>query len=130
MSYYIAKLVDGDFLEIIVAVKSALKNEGFGILTEVDIAKTLFDKLGETFRPYVILGACNPSLAHEALIMEDKLGVMLPCNVIVQEKDGKVEIAAIDPVTSLGRTGNIELTATAAQVKERLERVIDAVAIQ
>ncbi len=129
MSYYIAKLVDGKFHEVVDAVKSALKDEGFGVLTEVDIAKTLDEKLGEAFRPYVILGACNPSLAHQALKMEDKLGVMLPCNVIVQEKDGKVEIAAIDPVTSLGRTGNAELTDTAKEVKDRLERVVAAVAV-
>ncbi|WP_417595983.1 DUF302 domain-containing protein [Parasphingorhabdus sp.] len=122
-------MVDGEFHQVVDAVKLALKDEGFGVLTEVDIAKTLDEKLSKTFRPYVILGACNPSLAHQALMMEDKLGVMLPCNVIVQQKDGKVEVAAIDPVTSLGRTGNTELTATAGEVKDRLERVVAAVAV-
>lgn len=128
MSYYISKLVDGEFQQIIERVKSSLKEEGFGVLTEIDVSQTLKDKLGEAFRPYVILGACNPSLARDALDIEDKLGVMLPCNVIVQEKDGQVEIAAVDPVTSLGRTGNTKLTATAGEVKSRLERVIKAAA--
>lgn len=130
MSYYISKLVSGEFQEVVDGVKSALKEQGFGVLTEIDMAKTLQEKLGEPFRPYIILGACNPSLAHQALMMEDKLGVMLPCNLIIQEKDGKIEVAAIDPVISLGRTGNAELTATAGEVKDRLERVIATVSVR
>ncbi len=128
MSYYMSKLVDGEFGDVVDRVKLALQDEGFGILTEVDISKTMKDKLDVTFRPYVILGACNPSLAHGALQVEDKLGVMLPCNLIVQERDGKVEVAAIDPVISLGRTGNAELADTAEEVKASLKRVLAAIA--
>ena len=128
MSYYMSKLVDGEFGDVVDRVKLALQDEGFGVLTEVDISKTMKDKLDVTFRPYVILGACNPSLAHGALQVEDKLGVMLPCNLIVQEKDGEVEVAAIDPVISLGRTGNAELADTAEEVKASLKRVLAAIA--
>jgi uncharacterized protein (DUF302 family) len=103
----------------------ALKQEGFGVLTEIDVQDTLRKKLGVEFQRYRILGACNPSLAHEALKREDKIGTMLPCNVVVQETpDHQVEIAAIDPVASMMAVDNPALGKTAAEVRERLRRVI------
>tara|TARA_R110000796_G_scaffold221415_1_gene337563 strand:- start:81563 stop:81898 length:336 start_codon:yes stop_codon:yes gene_type:complete len=107
--------------------KTALQEEGFGVLTEIDIQATLKAKIGEAFRPYIILGACNPKLALGALQREDKIGVMLPCNVIIQETGGSVEVAAIDPVTSIGSIGGEALLQTAEDVKQKLERVVAAV---
>lgn len=99
MSYYFSKLLTLDFEGAVTRVTQALKNEGFGIITEIDMTKTLKSKIGVEFRPYRILGACNPSLAYEALKLEDKVGTMLPCNVVVQElASGQIEVAAIDPV--------------------------------
>jgi uncharacterized protein (DUF302 family) len=99
--------------------------EGFGIITEIDVKKTLRKKLGVDFRAYKILGACNPTLAHQALQLEDKVGTMLPCNVVVQEiGDGRVEIAAVDPVASMSAIDNPQLKAIAAAVADRLKRVI------
>ena len=102
MSYYLARKVSLSFADAIAAVTSALKDEGFGVLTEIDVKSTLKEKLGVDFREYRILGACNPSFAHQALQAEDKIGLMLPCNVIVQEtEDGGVEVAAIDPAVAM-----------------------------
>jgi len=102
--------------------------EGFGIITEIDVQKTLKEKIGVGFRKYKILGACNPQLAFEALQLEDKVGTMLPCNVVVQERDsGKVEVAAIDPVASMQAIENPPLKKAASQVAARLKRVIDAI---
>jgi len=126
MSYYIPTTVDTGFDETISNIKAALQAEGFGVLSEIDVQKTLKEKIGEDFRPYMILGACNPNLAHHALSTEDKIGVLLPCNIIVQETDGRVEVAAVDPVTSLGSVNNPDLEDTAADVKARLSRVINA----
>jgi uncharacterized protein (DUF302 family) len=107
-------------------VKETLAREGFGVLTDIDVQATLKAKLSVAFPEYRILGACNSTLAHRALLRENKLGVLLPCNVIVRRTAlGSVEIAAIDPVTSLERTGNIELAAVAAEVRERLQRAVD-----
>lgn len=125
MTYYLSTSLAGDFTNAINRVKSALQDQGFGILSEIDVSKTFSNKLNIEFRPYVILGACNPKLAHNALSHDDKIGVLLPCNVIVQEKDGAIEIAAIDPVISLGSTGDPALAATANEVKIKLQKVID-----
>lgn len=105
----------------------ALKQEGFGVLTEIDVQSTLKQKIGVDFRKYRILGACNPALAHRALSAEDKIGTMLPCNVVVQElPDGKVEVAAIDPIASMQAVSNPALADTAAEVRAKLKRVVDA----
>lgn len=125
MKFYINRNVTGDFDGAIARVIDALKAEGFGILTDIDVRQTMKAKIGVDFRPYRILGACNPSLAHEALSAEDKIGTMLPCNVIVQQHDnGVVEVAAIDPVASMASIDNPALTKLAAQVREKLERVV------
>jgi uncharacterized protein (DUF302 family) len=114
---------------VITDMTAALKQEGFGILTDIDIQSTLKQKLDADVRPYRILGACNPGFAHEALQLEDKLGVLLPCNVIVRDAGaGSTEVAAVDPVVSLGRVGNPKLTSVAEEVRKRLERALDAVA--
>ena len=98
MTYYISRTTQGDFDAVLAKVTQKLKDEGFGVLTEIDVANTLKQKLGVEMKRYRILGACNPGFAHKALSVEDKIGVMLPCNVIVQEKaDGSVDVAAIDP---------------------------------
>ena len=99
MAYYFSKVVGADFDEAVRRTVEALKEEGFGVLTDIDVKDTLKKKINADFRRYRILGACNPQLAHEALQAEDKIGTMLPCNVVVQERpDGKIEVAAIDPV--------------------------------
>ena len=126
MSYYFSKLLDTSFDEAITRTKSALAHEGFGVISEIDIRQTLKTKIGAEFRPYLILGACNPALAHEALLLEDKVGLMLPCNVIVQEADdGQIEVAAIDPAASMQSIENAALKAQAAIVGEKLRAAID-----
>lgn len=126
MSYYIARTIRGPFDEAVARVTEALKQEGFGVLTDIDVSATLKKKLDVDFRPYRILGACNPKMAHGALSVEDKIGVMLPCNVIVQQTDEGVEVAAVDPVASLGRVGNSALDEAAETVKAALTRVIQS----
>jgi uncharacterized protein (DUF302 family) len=125
MGYYHAKKVRLSFDAAIEAATLALKAEGFGVLTEIDVTKTLQEKLHVDFRRYRILGACNPPFAHRALQAEDKIGLMLPCNVIVQElPDGTVEVAAIDPIASMAAVGNPALAEVAGEVRDRLIRVI------
>lgn len=125
MSYYFTKTVDDNFDQAIEKVTEELKKEGFGILTEIDVKETFKKKLDKDFRKYRILGACNPNLAFEAINAESRIGTMLPCNVIVQEKDdGKVEISAVDPVASMQAVKNDTLASTANQVREKLQRVI------
>jgi uncharacterized protein (DUF302 family) len=125
MTYYFNKTLPAGFDEAVRHTIDALKQEGFGIITEIDVKETFAKKLGFAFRNYRILGACNPSLAREALEIEDKVGTMLPCNVVVQEApDGKVEVAAIDPVASMMAIDNPRLKQAAEQVRERLQRVI------
>jgi uncharacterized protein (DUF302 family) len=128
MSYYYNATVRLPFDEVIVRLVDALKKEGFGVLTEIDVKETLKKKLDVDFRQYRILGACNPPFAYKALQAEDKIGVMLPCNVIVQEKAEGVEIAAIDPLTSMQAVKNPALEEIAAQVAQKLRRAVDAVA--
>ena len=125
MNFYIAKSLRVPFEAAIKNVVAALKEEGFGVLTDIDVRATLKEKLGIDGRPYRILGACNPSLAHRALQAEDKIGVMLPCNVIVQDRgDGTVEVAAIDPKAAMERLGNPALTALAEEVRTKLTAVL------
>lgn len=127
MDYYIAKFVDLSFDDAIDTVTARLKDEGFGVLTEIDVKETLKKKIDVDFRKYRILGACNPKLAHRALQSEDKVGVLLPCNVVVQEHDsGQVEIAAMDPLGAMEAIGNPALTELATEVRKRLERILDA----
>jgi uncharacterized protein (DUF302 family) len=128
MNYYLSRSVALDFEAAVAKTIAALKAEGFGVLTDIDIAATLKQKLGVDFRKYRILGACNPPLALKALSAEDKIGVMLPCNVIVQERaEGGVELAAIDPRAAMQRVGNPALSAVAEEVAERLARALQAV---
>jgi uncharacterized protein (DUF302 family) len=128
MSYAITRKTHGEFDTVIGRVKEALKSEGFGVLTEIDIAGTLKTKIGKDFRPYRILGACNPNLAFEALKEEANIGVMLPCNVVVQRADnGAIEVSSIDPATAMQAVGNPRLSAVADKVRASLKRVIDAV---
>lgn len=115
------------FEEAVQRTTEALKREGFGIITDIDVKQTLKAKIGVDFRNYRILGACNPKLAHEALQLEDKIGTMLPCNVVVQEVDRDlVEISAIDPVASMQEVDNPSLKQAAAQVRNLLKKSIDA----
>ena len=128
MSYYIARTIESGFDQAVAKVVDTLKGEGFGVLTDIDVAATMKQKLGVEFRPYRILGACNPPLAHKALSAEDKVGVMLPCNVIVHEAGaGKIEVAAIDPRAAMERVGNPPLTDLANEVAGKLSRVISAI---
>ena len=126
MTYYFAKHVDLPYAEALGRTREGLKAAGFGIITEIDVTDTLKQKLGVEFRKYRILGACNPRLAYEALTAEDKVGTMLPCNVIVQETSGGgSEVAAIDPVASMQAIENPELSRTADRVRSLLKGVID-----
>jgi uncharacterized protein (DUF302 family) len=125
MSYHFSKTLDVPFDQAVSRVTEALKREGFGLLTDINVSATLKAKLGENFRPYRILGACNPQLAHRALQLEDKIGTMLPCNVIVQEyADGAVEVSAIDPVASMQAIGNPGLAEVAKEVQAKLKKVV------
>lgn len=129
MDYYFSKILDNSFEEAIDKVTKELKEEGFGILTEIDVKETFRKKLDVDFRKYRILGACNPKLAHQAISSESKIGTMLPCNVIVQEtEDGKTEVAAVDPVASMSAVENKELGATAQEVRSRMKTVIEKLA--
>lgn len=126
-SYAISRTLDRPFEDTIQHVTEALKTEGFGILTEIDIRETLKEKLDVDFRPYRILGACNPALAHQALQVEPHIGLMLPCNVIVQDAgEGKTEVSAVDPVASMSAIENEALGDISMQVRARLERVIES----
>ncbi|NQT79097.1 MAG: DUF302 domain-containing protein [Candidatus Aminicenantes bacterium] len=127
MSYYFSKKIRGAFENVIEKVTASLKSEGFGVLTEIDVKETLKKKLDVDFHKYRILGACNPPFAYKALQAEDKIGIMLPCNVIVQEKvEGEVEVAAIDPVASMKAVDNPDLLNIAKQVQEKLKRVVES----
>jgi uncharacterized protein (DUF302 family) len=126
MTYYFSKTVASSFDEAVTRVTKELKKEGFGILTRIDVRETLKKKLDVDFRDYCILGACNPPFAYKALQAEDKIGLMLPCNVIVQESgDDNVEVAAIDPKASMATVENASLGEVADEVRAKLQRVID-----
>ena len=130
MNYYMAAKLPISFGEALERTEEALKQEGFGIISRIDIQEALKTKIGVDFRPYTILGACNPKLAYEALKIEDKVGTMLPCNVVVQELGPQLtEIAAIDPVASMQAIENVELTKAAREVRIRLGRVIETLGV-
>ncbi len=126
MNYYISKtLTNLSYDEALEKVKEELKKEGFGVLTEIDVKDTLKNKLDVDFKKYKILGACNPHLAHQALKAEDKIGALLPCNVIVEEhENGEVEVSAIDPIPTMGILDNPEVKDVALSAQEKLNRVI------
>jgi uncharacterized protein (DUF302 family) len=127
MAYYLAVTLPSSFDEAIQKAEVALQAEGFGIISRIDLQDAFKTKIGVDFRPYTILGACNPKLAYEALQFEDKVGTMLPCNVVVQEIDGQhTEVAAIDPVASMQAIENADLTGAAGEVRAKLARVIES----
>ena len=127
MSYYFNKTVALPFEEAVDRIKAELKKEGFGVLTEIDVQKTLQDKIGVAFRKYRILGACNAPFAYKALQAEDKIGTMLPCSVIVQElASGGVEVAAVDPLASMAAVANPGLGEVGREVREKLKRAVEA----
>jgi uncharacterized protein (DUF302 family) len=126
MSYYFSKTLGINFDEAVARVTGELKKEGFGVLTDIDMKGTLKKKLDVEFRNYRILGACNPPFAYKALQAEDKIGTMLPCNVIIQERDGGVEVAAIDPIASMQAVENPGLREVVEQIQAKLKKVIDS----
>jgi len=127
MSYYLKKVLPLAFDEAVTRTMEALKKEGFGVLTDIDVRETLKKKIGVEFPSYRILGACNPALAYEALKLESKVGTMLPCNVVVRDAgNGQTEVAAIDPVASMQAIDNPELKLAAIQVRAKLEKVVAA----
>lgn len=124
MTWFHARTVDGDFEAVVERTRDALQKHGFGVLTEIDVQATLKAKIGQDFRPYRILGACNPVMAHEALKMEPHVGVMLPCNVVVQQTEGGVEVFAVDPAASMSAIDNAELLGHARMVGEHLRAAV------
>ncbi len=128
MSYYFDKIVTGSFEQTVKKVTEELQKEGFGVLTEIDVKATMKKKLDIDYPEYKILGACNPAFAHQALQKEPKIGVMLPCNVIVRQlENGKVEVAAVDPVASMQAVENPQLRDVADPVSKKLQTVIDRI---
>ncbi|GIX41486.1 MAG: hypothetical protein KatS3mg129_1219 [Leptospiraceae bacterium] len=125
MSYYIKTTKTGSLNEIKQKVINALKEEGFGVLTEINVKETLKQRIGKEIDDYIILGACNPNYAYQALQKEPYIGVMLPCNVIIRKVGSEYEIAAVDPFASMSGVPNKELLEVAGQVKEKLSRVIN-----
>ena len=125
LKYGYSRTLDATYAEAVRRAREALKAEGFGVLCEIDIKEKLKEKLGIDFRNYVILGACNPTLAHQTLQEELNIGLLLPCNVIVYEQDGRSVVAAVDAAKMLSVVGNPKLESTAEQVNEKLHRVID-----
>ena len=124
-AYHLSKQSVLSFEETVEKLTQALREEGFGIITTIDIKETFKSKLNIKFRPYLILGACNPRFAYEALLEEDKVGVFLPCNIVVQEhEDGKVEVSIIDPEEMMRSTNNLNLRMFATQVKQSLQQVL------
>lgn len=125
MAYYLGKTVQKGFDETVSRTVEALQQEGFGVISDIDLAATLKKKIGVDHPPYRILGACNPALAYEALQLENKVGTMLPCNVVVRDAgQGSTEIAAVDPVASMQAIENPELLRKAKEVREKLEKVV------
>jgi len=127
-SYTLSTTTELDFTEAADRVREELKSEGFGVLCEIDVQATLHDKLGVAGEPYLILGACNPPLAHQALQAEPDLGVLLPCNVVVYNREGRTHISAVDAERMLSIVGNDELAPVAADVRDKLARVVERAA--
>ena len=126
MKYYFSKTITTSFDEAIKLITEALKNEGFGVISEIRMHEKLKDKLGVDFKKYTILGACNPAFAYKALQVEDKIGTMLPCNVlIIEQGNGKIEIAAINPVASMQAVANPKLDDVAQKVSQKLKSVVE-----
>ena len=126
MNYHFSKILNCDFDSAITKVTDELKKEGFGIVTDIDMKETLRKKIDVDFRKYRILGACNPKYAYQALLVEDKVGTMLPCNVVVQEHpDGKVEVSAIDPIASMMAIQNDKLKPLANEISGKLRSLIE-----
>ena len=127
MSYFISKIISTDFDTAINQVTDKLKKEGFGVLTEIDVQETLKKKIDVDFRKYRILGACNPPNAYKALSAEPHIGLMLPCNVVVQETDdGNIDVSAVDPQASMQAVNNPDLAQIAGEIKSKLERIINS----
>ncbi len=127
MEYYFSTIVKEDFATVIAKTTDALKKEGFGVITTIDMQHTLKEKLGVEFKKYTILGACNPGFAHKALQVEDKIGTMLPCNVLIIDKEnGSTEVAAVHPLASMMAIGNNALQPLATEITGKLKRVIDS----
>lgn len=125
MAYYINKTIEGDFETVTNRAIDLLKEEGFGVLTQIDVHQVLKEKIDVDFRRYKILGACNPNYAYQALGLEDKIGTMLPCNVIIQEHgSNEIEVAAVDPVASMAAVGHSQLLEMAKEVRSKLSNVI------
>lgn len=127
MTYFHARTVEGDFDAVVERTRAALQKHGFGVLTEIDVQATLKAKIGQDFRPYRILGACNPVMAHEALLLEPHVGAMLPCNVVVQQGEGGVEVFAIDPAASMQAIDNAALLEHAGTVGAQLRAAVETV---
>lgn len=126
MAYYNSKIVNYSFEDALIKVTEELKKEGFGVLTEIDVKETMKKKLNVDFRKYKILGACNPPLAYRALSKEENIGVLLPCNIIVQEKEnGEVQVSAVNPMESMQAVGNKELEEVANEVSKKLKTVLN-----
>ncbi len=127
MSYYFTKTLAGaSFEEAIDRTKKALKEEGFGVITEIDFQKTLKEKLNVDFKQYLVLEACNPPYAFKSLMADDKIGTMLPCNVVVQKNGGEVEVSSIDPVAAMVEVDNEEMKGIASEISEKLKRVVES----
>jgi len=126
MTYGYKRQVKGTYDEVVQKVRAELKKEGFGIMSEIDVKKTIKEKLGTDFDNYIILGACNPPFAYKALQAEKDIGLLMPCNVIVYEDKGKVFVAAIRPTVAMGMVGNQNLAAVAVEVENKLKKVVDS----
>ena len=128
MSYTINRTLQGvDFDEAVEKTRAALSNQGFGVLTEIDVKATMKKKLDADMAPYLILGACNPGMAKKAIELEPRIGAMLPCNVILRQVDGSVEVSAVDPVASMSAVGNERLTQVAGQVRDLLAAAVERI---
>ena len=128
MSYTIDRIIDSsDFEDVDARTRAALTEHGFGVLTEIDVKATMKKKLDVDMPPYRILGACNPNMAHQAIGMEPRIGAMLPCNVILREVEGGIEVSAVDPVASMQAIDNADLHNVAGQVREMLSDVVEAI---
>ena len=127
IKYGFKKTVEGNYEEVLEKVKEELKKEGFGVLTFIDVKETLKQKLGVDFKKYAILGACNPPYSYKALMAEEDIGLLLPCNVIVYEKEDKTVVAAINPTVAMSMIDNDELKNIAVEVEDKLKKVLDAI---